>query len=283
LITTDTVDPVRVTEVASVHHVPSIIRQNSILFRRSLTIILPSSHHPLTILSPSSHHPLTILSPSSHHPLTTLSPSSHHPLTIISPTPKARLLPMANTCELPLLFWVCTVNGYRGCCLDNPCVNAEPICIGSSALAGVAAASSSNYEPFNPSLGVSINVPALPSSLLSLVSPMTTGINIAGSTISTTSLISASTSTVPTPVGASVQSVGLTHADAAGGAIGFIALGAVLAGLAFILWQCCQARRTRRVEKSASGNSDLADKFFIQTTYDMPPTQRYTILEGIAF
>ena len=35
---------------------------------------------------------------------------------------------MANTCFAPMLFWVCHVNGFKGCCLTNPCGELEPTC-----------------------------------------------------------------------------------------------------------------------------------------------------------
>ena len=33
-----------------------------------------------------------------------------------------------NTCSPPLQFFVCTVNGFRGCCDHNPCEESQPIC-----------------------------------------------------------------------------------------------------------------------------------------------------------
>lgn len=33
-----------------------------------------------------------------------------------------------NTCSLPLQFFICTVNGFHGCCDHNPCEESQPIC-----------------------------------------------------------------------------------------------------------------------------------------------------------
>ncbi|MCJ1474286.1 hypothetical protein MMC13_002944 [Lambiella insularis] len=33
-----------------------------------------------------------------------------------------------NTCTPPEEFYVCPINGYRGCCAQNPCGEPEPVC-----------------------------------------------------------------------------------------------------------------------------------------------------------